>query len=258
MLQINKKGIIIACLFCFYLNGLTACAKETQEVEQEIITMNQNGDDISVEDETKILIEEQYIYTTQKTYIYNLDMSIFCIVEQNTKLYQIQIQETLNNEYYIIQIENQNYYIAAAVTSDLSPELLAEDIFDQIQQYNEDIRYLSAIIYAEARDQCIAGQQAVGIIVMNRVESDQFANSIYDVIYQKGQFTPTINGSLTKALSLYDSENFLDECINAAIYSLYGNKTVEYNNTIYDLTDYFFFSRYISNAKLIIQDHMFK
>ncbi|HBI60391.1 MAG TPA: hypothetical protein DDY31_04125, partial [Lachnospiraceae bacterium] len=43
------------------------------------------------------------------------------------------------------------------------------------------------------------------IVVMNRVASKSFPNTIKKVIYQKGQFSPVRNGSLKKRLKQYDS-----------------------------------------------------
>lgn len=46
--------------------------------------------------------------------------------------------------------------------------------------------------------------------------------------------------------------------IDAAKYALRGNTVVNYNGETYDLDGYLYFSRYVENAKLTIQDHMFK
>ena len=43
---------------------------------------------------------------------------------------------------------------------------------------------------------CEAGQVAVGAVVMNRVNSASYPNSIEEVIYQSGQFTPAMTGWL--------------------------------------------------------------
>jgi spore germination cell wall hydrolase CwlJ-like protein len=117
---------------------------------------------------------------------------------------------------------------------------------------------MAAIIYAEAENQCEAGQQAVGIIIMNRVNSDKFPNSIEEVLYQKGQFTPISNGRFLKALSAYDNDTMSISCIKAAKYAILGNKVIEYNDMLYDLSDYLFFSRYVSGSRLMIQEHQFK
>lgn len=54
---------------------------------------------------------------------------------------------------------------------------------------DEDLYLLAKLIRAEAEGEPYAGQVAVGAVVMNRVKSPQFPNTIYDVIYQPRQFS---------------------------------------------------------------------
>lgn len=63
--------------------------------------------------------------------------------------------------------------------------------------YNADsVRWLSHIIYAESGNQPLEGKIAVGNVILNRVSSPAFPNTIYDVIFQRNQFTPVSNGSI--------------------------------------------------------------
>ena len=64
-----------------------------------------------------------------------------------------------------------------------------------------DLELLAALIYCEAGGESYEGQVAVGAVVMNRVESGSYPNTISGVIYQKGQFTPASSGKLAKALA---------------------------------------------------------
>jgi hypothetical protein len=153
----------------------------------------------------------------------------------------IQLSETPEVEVYEVEIEA------------IEETKVEEDVINE-----EDLRYMASIIYAEAGNQCEAGQRAVGIVVMNRVYSDLFADTVYDVIYQKGQFSPVTDGNLNKALNLYDKGELPQSCIDAAIYALEDNTLVCYNDNYYEMNDYYFFSRYVKNARLSIQDHMFK
>ena len=47
---------------------------------------------------------------------------------------------------------------------------------------------MASIIYCEAGNQPYEGQVAVGAVIMNRVKSGSYPNSIEEVIYQSGQF----------------------------------------------------------------------
>ncbi len=63
--------------------------------------------------------------------------------------------------------------------------------------YQEDVLYwLSHIINAEAGNQPLDGKIAVGNVVLNRVANPRFPNTVYEVIFQRGQFTPVSNGSI--------------------------------------------------------------
>jgi N-acetylmuramoyl-L-alanine amidase len=66
------------------------------------------------------------------------------------------------------------------------------------QRVNDTEYYLLAkIIECEARDESFEGKLAVGLVVMNRVKSPRFPNTIEGVIFQKGQFQPVVDGGWT-------------------------------------------------------------
>lgn len=79
-----------------------------------------------------------------------------------------------------------------------------------------DVQLLAALIWCEARGESYEGQLAVGAVVMNRVESGSYPNSISGVIYQSGQFSPVSSGKLARALA---NGNY---CMDAAQAALAG------------------------------------
>lgn len=134
------------------------------------------------------------------------------------------------------------------------------------KKYTEsELRYMTSIIYCEARGESYAGQKAVGIVVMNRVRSNKFPNSVKEVIYQSGQFSPVRNGHLKKALKLYDKqmkkgeiEGDMKTCMSAAEEALEGSTIVRVKGNNKQMKNYLFFSRYIRNAKYQLGAHQFK
>jgi N-acetylmuramoyl-L-alanine amidase len=65
------------------------------------------------------------------------------------------------------------------------------------QYYNsDDLFWLSRVIYAESGNQPLEGQMAVGNVILNRVSSPIFPNSILGVLSQKNQFTTYQSGRL--------------------------------------------------------------
>ncbi|MCR5467724.1 MAG: cell wall hydrolase [Lachnospiraceae bacterium] len=66
---------------------------------------------------------------------------------------------------------------------------------------SSDQAMLAAIIYCEAGGESYEGQVAVGSVVMNRVASNYYPNTISGVIYQSGQFSPVASGRFAAVLS---------------------------------------------------------
>ena len=66
---------------------------------------------------------------------------------------------------------------------------------------NSDFELLARIISAEARGEPYIGQVAVGAVVLNRVESSSFPDSIAGVVYQPGAFTAITDGQINEAVT---------------------------------------------------------
>ena len=61
---------------------------------------------------------------------------------------------------------------------------------------SRDVYLLAKAIHAEARGEPYTGQVAVGAVILNRVRSPEFPNTIAGVIYQKGAFTAVDDGQI--------------------------------------------------------------
>lgn len=61
---------------------------------------------------------------------------------------------------------------------------------------SSDLNLLSRLIYGEARGEPYSGQVAVAAVVLNRVKSSSFPNTISGVIYQKGAFNVVDDGQI--------------------------------------------------------------
>ena len=61
---------------------------------------------------------------------------------------------------------------------------------------NSDLNLLAHLVYAEARGESYRGQLAVASVVLNRVKSSSFPNSVAGVIYQKGAFSVVSDGQI--------------------------------------------------------------
>ncbi len=73
---------------------------------------------------------------------------------------------------------------------------------------NSDLYLLSCCVYGEARGESYTGKVAVAAVILNRVKSSKFPNSISGVIYQTGAFTCVSDGQINLGTN--------DECTRAA------------------------------------------
>ena len=61
---------------------------------------------------------------------------------------------------------------------------------------NSDLNLLARLVYGEARGEEYIGQVAVAAVVLNRVKSSKFPNTVAGVIYQKGAFDVVSDGQI--------------------------------------------------------------
>lgn len=133
-----------------------------------------------------------------------------------------------------------------------------ETVYGSSTDYSSDeLKLLACLVHAEAGNQSYEGKLAVANVVLNRVKSSKYPDSIYKVIYQSGQFSVASSGSLTKQLDQYSNYNSSSQklSIQAAKDALAGVNNV--GSRLY-------FNRYSkslannhSSNGLKIQDHLF-
>lgn len=62
--------------------------------------------------------------------------------------------------------------------------------------YSSDVELLARLIHGEARGEPYVGMVAVGAVVLNRVKSSKFPNTLAGVIYQSGAFDAVLDGQI--------------------------------------------------------------
>ncbi|NLM39108.1 MAG: LysM peptidoglycan-binding domain-containing protein [Firmicutes bacterium] len=60
---------------------------------------------------------------------------------------------------------------------------------------DQEVKWLAQMIYAESRGEPYLGQVAVGAVILNRLKSPQFPNTLYGVLFQRNAFQPIKNGA---------------------------------------------------------------
>ncbi|MBE5869057.1 MAG: cell wall hydrolase [Lachnospiraceae bacterium] len=134
-------------------------------------------------------------------------------VEAQIRAYEAQIKEKEKDIKALKKkIEEEKALAAAAANAawrDISEVTFAEG----------DRYLLANLIYCEAGGEPYEGQVAVGAVVINRLLSSKFPNTITGVIYQKNQFSPVKSGRYALALS---QNRATEKCYRAADEAMAG------------------------------------
>ncbi|MCD8035938.1 MAG: spore cortex-lytic enzyme [Clostridiales bacterium] len=138
-----------------------------------------------------------------------------------------QIQQRLKDlGYYTDNVDGifgQNTYYAVVnfqSSNGLNPDGIVgnatlERLGISTEAASEDELYiLASVINGEGRGEPYTGQVAIGAVVLNRVASDQFPDTIAEVVYQSGAFDSVRDGQINLALS--------ESALNAALDALNG------------------------------------
>lgn len=130
--------------------------------------------------------------------------------------------------YVSAEYVSQEYELGEAMTMKEIKEKEAAEKREKLKQQLEAIKangdevtLLAALIQAEGGNQPYEGQVAIGAVVMNRVRSPRYPNTIADVIYAPGQFGPIWNGSIGRYLGGPKAS-----CVQAAQEAINGYTTI--------------------------------
>ena len=124
-------------------------------------------------------------------------------------------------------------------------EIVEEDTAKSVLSQS-DIDLLATIVRAEAGNQSLAGKKAVVDVVLNRVDSEQFPNTIQSVIYQEGQFNCINDGNFAKALYTKDETDYeavrleLEERTDTEIVFFQTSSYSSYGTPAYVIGDHYF------------------
>lgn len=203
--------------------------------EGSIITVVSTGTSLTVSKEADAVAAEGWVpvlyggttrYVSADHVSLSLDLGeAITIEEEQEELARIAAEEAAKKAAQITYVEPvQNDAVTATV---------------------DELTLLAGIIQCEAGGESAEGQLAVGAVIMNRVRSGSYPSTIYDVIYQRGQFTPAGSGKLANVIA----GGVKDSCVQAAQEALNGT-----DNTGGALH---FKSARSGHAGLVIGNHVF-
>lgn len=198
-------------------------------------------------------IHSDYILTGEKAFAYALENELYKgkVKVDKALLYTVNDQKETVIEHLVkdqevqvigysgsvlkVRVEEGKEGIVKAEDLDLRLEIsvasakadLAERIQEERKKQNtnlaisatpEEIALMAAIIQCEAGGEIYEGKLAVGAVIMNRLNSPVWPNTLREVIYQPGQFEPAMTGWLDQVLA----QGARQDCIDAAIEALNG------------------------------------
>lgn len=180
--------------------------------------------------------------------------AVFMVCSINTLYADIQCGTRMKEQTHTAQIVQENVTsipdtsVMAKPKETLKIEQISGDALKDSQEINRGTGYnpeeeymLAKIAMAEAESEGVEGKALVILVVLNRVESGRFPNSISEVIFQKGQFSPVGNGRYERvepdqecyeALDLIQMENW-DESQGALYFESKSTSDWHKNNLHY-------------------------
>ncbi|AKL94408.1 cell wall hydrolase, SleB [Clostridium aceticum] len=143
--------------------------------------------------------------------------TLFLIAERaNLSLQELR---SINN------INTDTIYVGQVVQTKTPPQPVnvaqasSNTVVTRGSQREDDMYWLSRIIHAEAQGEPYQGKVAVGNVVLNRVRSSNFPNTIYGVVFDRQhgyvQFSPVIDGTIHNTPNR-DSVQAATEALNGA------------------------------------------
>ena len=120
-----------------------------------------------------------------------------------------EVEGYIREDLLLYQDDAKNLYEALHGTGDVvtAEAVIQEEIQEtaavetDASASNQDLDLMAAIIECEAGGESYEGKIGVGAVILNRIRSSEFPNTLSEVIYQSGQFEPVWTGKLASVLS---------------------------------------------------------
>lgn len=241
---------IISSLFMFLILFMMTQVAIAQKVETSLII---NGEYVLLENpvitesknqyiQTKDLaklvdFEAEWIVDTKQVRLFNEDRQYIFTVDQKDLVtsegsIKMDVEPWIEDDLSYLPLKNvaeemgfEFKYNEDTYTAELSnKEFILEEKYKDKKHYtNEDLELLARIIQVESGERSLEVKLAIANVILNRVKSSQFPDTLSEVIYQSGQFPPTrkssfrtlkINkNSYIAAKKALEGINNIDDCL---------------------------------------------
>lgn len=171
----------------------TKLLEQTQEKQQELASMEQQAKDQIAQYLEEITNKENEILSTEEE------------LQQKSQTLQDLYERAWEEEeaVRIAQAENESAQLGEAIAGGNVTIIDAGIHRNTIELTEAEMELLTAMIYCESRGEPYEGQLAVGHVIMNRVRSSKFPNTLEEVLRQNLQFQPAGSGTFDIILCAY-------------------------------------------------------
>lgn len=176
-------------------------------------------------------------------------MVVSCIYCNNTEVYEtvtVQKITDISKPVDVQDITDISKPIAAIEVMELVEEEEVLEVLDisEPQVSTEDIELLALVTMAEAEGECELGKRLVIDTILNRVDSDNFPDTISEVIFQKSQFSSMWNGRIDRCYVMDDIytlvEEELKERTNFDVVYFHADKYGKYGEPLFQVENHYF------------------
>lgn len=213
-----------------YINSITAYDRKMLEQYKDTVDL--------IEDKEEQLNKEMAELARLKVEAVQEQNKVMALVEETSVAiakYADEIEKLEDSiEAYQEELAQQNADIEALqkqlAAEKANSNLAANSAWRDISQVTfepGDRKLLANLIYCEARGESYEGKVAVGAVVINRVLSERFPNTVVGVIYAPRQFAPVTSTKNSLALALAeDRATRYPDCYRAADEAMSGYSNV--------------------------------
>lgn len=133
---------------------------------------------------------------------------------------------------------------------EIIPRIVFEPVVEVVSEEpepkmsREDVELIALLTMAEAEGECEEGKRLVIDTVLNRVDSDEFPNTVKAVIYQKNQFTSMWNGRVDRCYVMEEIcqlvEEELESRTNSDVVFFHAGKYGKYGTPLFSVENHYF------------------
>lgn len=167
---------------------------EDEEIDAETKAKVQTTDNLVESEAQQIVLqdeleEESVISAKEKN-------QLSTVTQKHEEIIQDEEQDTESEEMTVLQGQETQQEVKEVLVAENGSTAKYNEFMDSVDLTEEEKSYLLHLVAAEAGGCDMVGQVLVANVVLNRMESSAFPNTVTEVIFQKNQFSPTINGAI--------------------------------------------------------------